>query len=144
MNTPDLNNTSSVAVIATTAHSTKYVIAIAAIATFGGFLFGYDLSLMGGAISYLRDQFHLNDAAIGFTAASAALGCMLGPFLGSWFCDRIGRERTLMVAAAMLASGALMTAFAPNLTWFNIFRILGAVGVGLCSLASPMYIAEVA
>jgi len=139
-------NTTATAIPAATStqHNSRYVIAIAAIATFGGFLFGYDLSLMGGAISYLRDQFHLNEAAVGFTAASAALGCMLGPFLGSWFCDRIGRERTLMVAAAMLATGALMTAFAPNLILFNVFRILGGVGVGLCSIASPMYIAEVA
>jgi len=99
---------------------------------------------MGGAISYLRDQFHLDPAAVGFTSASVVLGCMLGPFLGSWFCNHIGRERTLMVAAAMLAAGALMTAFAPNLFLFNVFRIVGGVGVGLCSIASPMYIAEVA
>jgi SP family arabinose:H+ symporter-like MFS transporter len=125
-------------------HDRRYVILIASIATFGGFLFGYDLSLMGGAINYLRDQFHLSEAAVGFTGGSATLGCMLGPFLGSWFCDRIGRERTLMAAALLLAVGALMTALAPNLTLFNIFRIVGGVGVGLCSIASPMYIAEVA
>ena len=125
-------------------HSNQYVILIALIATFGGFLFGYDLSLIGAANSFLKEQFHLNEAALGFTTASAALGCIFGPFLGGWLCDWIGRERTMMVAAALLAAGALMTALAPSIFLFNVFRILGGVGVGLCSIASPMYIAEVA
>src|SRR6266481_1244636 len=93
-------------------HNNQYVFLIAFIATIGGFLFGYDLSLIGAANSFLKDQFHLGEAALGFTTASAALGCVFGPFLGAWLCDRIGRERTMMVAAALLAVGALMTAFA--------------------------------
>jgi SP family arabinose:H+ symporter-like MFS transporter len=125
-------------------HSNQYVIFISFVATIGGFLFGYDLSLIGSANSFLRDQFHLGEAALGFATASAALGCMVGPFLGAWLCDWVGRERTMMIAAAMLAGGALMTAFAPTIVIFNLFRILGGVGVGLCSIASPMYINEVA
>jgi sugar porter (SP) family MFS transporter len=125
-------------------HSSQYVSFISLVATIGGFLFGYDLSLIGSANSFLRDQFHLGEAALGFATASAALGCMAGPFMGGWLCDRIGRERTMMVAAVMLAAGSLMTAFAPTIFIFNVFRILGGVGVGLCSLASPMYINEVA
>src|SRR5579862_4027916 len=130
--------------VETSTHSVRYVALIALIATFGGFLFGYDLSLIGAANSYLKDQFHLNEAALGFTTASATLGCILGPVLGGWLCDRIGRERTLMVAAALLAVGALLTALAPNIWLFNTFRVVGGVAVGLCSIASPMYIAEVA
>jgi SP family arabinose:H+ symporter-like MFS transporter len=124
--------------------SKRYVVAIAVISAFGGFLFGYDLGLIGAANSYLRDQFHLSPAALGFASASAALGCLIGPFLGGWLCDRVGRERTMMVAAALLGVGAALTAFAPTITWFNVFRIVGGVGVGLCSIACPMYIAEVA
>jgi SP family arabinose:H+ symporter-like MFS transporter len=139
-----MNNTLVATQAPAATQSNRYVFLIASIATFGGFLFGYDLSLIGAANAYLKDQFHLSDAALGFTTASAALGCVFGPFLGSWLCDKIGRERTLMVAGAMLAAGALMTAFAPNIILFNAFRILGGVGVGLCSIASPMYIAEVA
>ncbi len=125
------------------AYDRRYVVFMALIATFGGFLFGYDLSLIGAANSYLRDQFHLSESALGFATASAALGCIVGPFLGGWLCDRIGRERTMMVAAALLALGALLTSLAPNILLFNTFRIVGGVGVGLCSIASPMYIAEV-
>lgn len=137
-------NNSTVTKLAPVSHSNQHVFFISFVATIGGFLFGYDLSVIGSANSYLRDQFHLGEAALGFATASAALGCMFGPFLGGWLCDRIGRERTMMVAAAMLAAGSLMTAFAPTIIIFNCFRILGGVGVGLCSIASPMYISEVA
>jgi SP family arabinose:H+ symporter-like MFS transporter len=120
------------------------VFALAFTAAVGGFLFGYDLSLIGAANVYLRDQFHLSQEVLGFTTASAALGCMLGPFLGAWLCDAIGRERTMIVASLLLAVGAIMTALAQTIAVFNAFRILGGVGVGLCSVASPMYIAEIA
>jgi MFS transporter, SP family, arabinose:H+ symporter len=121
-----------------------YVFALAFTAAVGGFLFGYDLSLIGAANVFLRDQFELSKEALGFATASAALGCMCGPFLGAWLCDAIGRERTMIVASLLLAAGAIMTALAQTITQFNIFRIVGGVGVGLCSVASPMYIAEIA
>ncbi len=120
-----------------------YVVGVVLVAAVGGFLFGYDLSLIGAANVFLRDQFHLSEQMLGFTTASAALGCVFGPFLGAWLCDAIGRERTMIVAAGLLAVGALMTALAPNVNLFNAFRIVGGIGVGLCSVASPMYIAEV-
>ena len=99
------------------------ILAIAVISAFGGFLFGYDLGLIGAANSYLRDQFHLSPAALGFASASAALGCLIGPFLGGWLCDRVGRERTMMVAAALLGVGAALTAFAPTIAWFPRSRV---------------------
>jgi len=118
--------------------------AIAFTAAIGGFLFGYDLSLIGAANIYLKDQFHLSEQALGFATGSASLGCVFGPFLGAWLCDAIGRERTMLVAAGLLAIGATLTAMAPNIAVFNAFRLAGGVGVGLCSVASPMYIAEMA
>jgi MFS transporter, SP family, arabinose:H+ symporter len=121
-----------------------HIFTLAFIASVGGFLFGYDLSLIGAANVFLKEQFHLTEEVLGFTTASAALGCMCGPFLGAWLCDAIGRERTMLVASLLLAAGAIMTALAQTITLFNVFRIVGGVGVGLCSVASPMYIAEVA
>ncbi|CAN5775072.1 arabinose-proton symporter AraE [soil metagenome] len=122
----------------------RYVFAIAFTAAVGGFLFGYDLSLIGVANIYLKEQFHLGEELMGFTTASAALGCVFGPFLGAWLCDGIGRERTMIVAALLLAVGAVISAMAPTIFLFNVFRIVGGVGVGICSVASPMYITEVA
>lgn len=118
--------------------------AIAFIASIGGFLFGYDLSLIGAANLYLQEQFHLSDQAMGFATGSAALGCMFGPFLGAWLCDRIGREKTMIASSILLGIGAIATALAPNIHIFNLFRIIGGIGVGLCSIASPLYIAEIA
>jgi SP family arabinose:H+ symporter-like MFS transporter len=123
---------------------TRYIFAVAFTASVGGFLFGYDLSLIGAANIFLKEQFHLSAEGLGFTTASAALGCVFGPFLGAWLCDALGRERTMIAASFLLAVGALMTALAQNIVVFNAFRILGGVGVGLCSVASPMYIAEIA
>jgi SP family arabinose:H+ symporter-like MFS transporter len=126
---------------------------LALVASIGGFLFGFDLGMIGAANVYLRDQFHLTDAQFGFATASAVLGCILGPALGAWLCDAISRKRTMYVASLLLAVGALFTA-APEvfsngsiegtMASFNFFRFLGGIGVGLCSVASPMYIAEIA
>ncbi len=123
---------------------TSYVFGIAFVASVGGFLFGYDLAIMGGANLYLKEQFQLSEAGFGFTTASATLGCAMGPFLGAWLCDRFGRRRTLIGASWLLAIGAVLTALPRDIYTFNVFRIVGGVGVGLCSIASPMYIAEVA
>lgn len=126
---------------------------MAFVAAIGGFLFGFDLGLIGAANIYLRDQFHLSDAEFGFATASAVLGCVVGPTFGFWLCDAISRKRTMLIASILLAVSALFTA-APDvlgdgsrdstLLVFNIFRFVGGIGVGLCSVASPMYIAEIA
>ena len=92
--------------------SNLYPFFIAFVASVGGFLFGYDLAIMGGANVYLKEQFQLSDAAFGFTTASAALGCAVGPLLGGWVCDRLGRRRTLILAALLLAVNAVFTALA--------------------------------
>lgn len=120
-----------------------YTFWIAFVASVGGFLFGYDLAVMGVANQYLKAQFQLDDYWYGLTTASATLGCAAGPFLGAWLCDRFGRRRTLIGASVLLAIGALLTALPRDVVTFNVFRIVGGVGVGLCSIASPMYIAEI-
>lgn len=123
------------------------------IASIGGFLFGFDLGIIGAANIYLRDQFHLSDAEFGFATASAVLGCIVGPTFGFWLCDAISRKRTMLIASLLLAAGAILTAVPDTigdgsrestLFVFNLFRFVGGVGVGLCSVASPLYIAEIA
>ena len=121
-----------------------YPFVISFVAAVGGFLFGYDLALIATANPFLKEQFHLSDVQLGFATASAGLGCVFGPFLGGWLCDAIGRKRTLIAASLLLAVSAIMTAIPEDIITFNIFRLIGGVGVGLCSVASPMYIAEIA
>ena len=130
-----------------------HVFRMAFVAAIGGFLFGFDLGMIGAANIYLKDQFQLTDAAFGFATASAVLGCIFGPTLGAWLCDAISRKQTMIVASILLALSAIMTAM-PDLLgdgsnkstmfYFNLFRFVGGLGVGLCSVASPMYIAEIA
>ena len=121
-----------------------YAFSVAFVAAVGGFLFGYDLAIISGAQVYLREQFFLEGASFGFATSSAVLGCMAGPFLGAWLCDKIGRRQTLIFSVPLFGISAILTAIAPDMTTFNIFRIVGGLGVGLCSIASPMYIVEVA
>jgi sugar porter (SP) family MFS transporter len=122
--------------------STRFAFVVAFVASVGGFLFGYDLAIVCGANLYLKEVFHLSQAAFGFATGSAALGCILGPFLGAWMCDAIGRNRTMMLACALLGIGSIFTAIPNDIVTFNVFRIIGGIGVGLCSVASPMYISE--
>ena len=77
-----------------------YVFLIAFVAALGGFLFGYDLVIMAGAELFLKEQFNLSGFWFGFSIASASLGCIAGPFLSGWLCDKIGRRNTLNVARA--------------------------------------------
>jgi SP family arabinose:H+ symporter-like MFS transporter len=121
-----------------------YAFYIAFVASLGGFLFGYDLVIISGAQIFLRDQFKLTLAQFGFATSSAMLGCIVGPASGARLCDRFGRKFTLVMAATLFAISAVGTALAENIFIFNVFRIIGGVGVGLASLASPMYIAEIA
>ena len=121
-----------------------YAYFVAFVAAVGGFLFGYDLLIINGAQIFLRDYFHLTPGELGFATSSAILGCVAGPTLGASLCDRLGRKITLIIAALLFAAGAVGTAVPGSITAFNVFRIVGGVGVGLASLASPLYIAEIA
>jgi len=124
--------------------SVPYATLVSVVAALGGLLFGYDLVIISGANVFLREQFSLSDAGFGFTTVSATLGCIAGPLLGAWLCDLLGRKRTLMLAALLLGVNALFTALARDIYTLNAFRLLGGIGVGLCSIGSPMYINEVA
>jgi sugar porter (SP) family MFS transporter len=124
--------------------SLLYTFLISFVAAIGGFMFGYDLNIISGAQQYLKVAFSLDERAFGFANSSALLGCLAGPFLGAWLCDRAGRKRTLIVAAILFAISAIGTALPRTIFEFNFFRVIGGVGVGLASIASPMYIAEIA
>ena len=141
-----------------------YVVLLTLIATLGGLLFGYDTAVISGAVGSLRAYFidarsldpNTANSLLGFVTSSALIGCILGGFAGGWVSTRIGRKRGLIVAAVLFLISALGAAapefpFAPvghggaGYIWsFVFYRILGGVGVGLASMLSPMYIAEIA
>lgn len=124
--------------------ATGYAFRVAIVAALGGFLFGYDISIISGALIFLKSEFNLDPYQQGFAVSSAAIGCIAGPLVAVALSDAIGRRRTLFVAAVLLGVSALGTAIPKDMLQFNLFRIVGGVGVGLASVVSPMYIAEMA
>jgi sugar porter (SP) family MFS transporter len=120
-----------------------YVYLIVAAAAIGGFLFGYDLDVLVGAIIFLKNGFHLTPLQVGFAVSCATVGCILGPLVGGEVADRLGRKRTLALTALIFAVGTVGTVIPKTIAEFDLFRIVGGLGVGLASVTSPMYIAEI-
>ena len=141
--------------------SKVYLISIVMTAIIGGLLFGYDTAVISGAEKGLQafflsaTDFVYTDAIHGITSSSAQLGCILGSVLSGLCASRLGRKRTLMMAGVFFFLSALGS-YRPEflffsygepsyalLVAFNLYRVLGGVGVGLASAICPMYIAEV-
>lgn len=120
-----------------------YVTTICVIAALGGLLFGYDTAVIADAIGFLSTKFALSDAMKGWTAACILIGCMVGVLIAGFLSDWFGRKRTLIFAGFLFFLTSLFCAAAGNLSEFVIFRILAGVAVGIVSIGSPMYIAEV-
>lgn len=119
-----------------------YVYMIALVASMGGFLFGYDLVVIAGALPFLVEYFHLTPAMKGFAVSSAILGAITGPLIGLWVADNLGRRRTMMLAATCFMISTIGTAFTETIWYFAIWRFLGGIGIGLAMISSPIYIAE--
>ncbi len=124
-------------------YNTRYIIFISFVSALGGYLFGFDFAVISGALPFLRDQFGLNEYWEGFTTGVLALGCIAGCLLAASVSEKYGRKASLMTAAAIFAISSLAMAFSANLTIFILFRFVAGIGVGMASMMSPMYIAEV-
>ena len=122
----------------------SYLYFVAVVAAVGGFIFGYDLSIIAGASLFLKEEFALTPLWLGFAVSSAVIGCIIGPLAGGGLTDRWGRKKALYLCAILFGVSAIGTALPRTMLEFYIFRILGGMGVGLASIVSPMYIAEVA
>jgi sugar porter (SP) family MFS transporter len=120
-----------------------YIIGISFVSALGGYLFGFDFAVISGALPFLRNQFQLSSWWEGFLTGSLALGCIIGCLLAGNLADRYGRRPGLMTAALIFTFSSLGMAFAPSLTVFVIMRFAAGIGVGMASMLSPMYIAEV-
>ena len=121
-----------------------FIGAIVAVATIGGFLFGYDSGAVNGTQEGLRTAFNLSDAGLGFTVGSLLIGCFIGAFFAGRLADLMGRRNTMMVAALLFLAGALVQGFAHAQQLFVIARLCGGMAVGAASVLSPAYISEVA
>ena len=121
-----------------------YIGAIVAVATIGGFLFGYDSGAVNGTQDGLRHAFNLSDSGLGFTVGSLLIGCFIGAFSAGRLADLFGRRNVMMIAAVLFVAGALIQGFADSQPIFVIARLVGGMAVGAASVLSPAYISEVA
>jgi sugar porter (SP) family MFS transporter len=120
-----------------------YIVFISFISALGGYLFGFDFAVISGALPFLRSQFHLTPLMEGFLTGSLALGCILGCLVAGRTADKYGRRPGLMVAAAIFSVSSLGMAFSATLNLFVVMRFCGGIGVGMASMLSPLYIAEI-
>ena len=128
---------------ASVAVNLRYLVPICLAATFGGLLFGYDTGVISGAIEPLTARFALGDAMKGWASGCVLIGCAAGVLLVGPLSDRFGRKPALLLSAAMFFASAIGTALPREIWVFIAFRILGGVGIGIASISTPMYIAEV-
>ncbi len=116
---------------------------ISLVAAMGGFLFGYDWVVVGGAKPFYEPYFQLTTPnAKGWGTSSALIGCMVGALLCYFFSDKYGRRRLLILAGFMFTVSAVGTALADTFFMYNVWRIVGGFGIGIALNLSPMYIAE--
>ena len=120
-----------------------FVAAIVAVATIGGFMFGYDSGVINGTQEGLETAFHLSNLGTGLTVGAILLGCAAGAFAAGRLADVFGRRSIMMAAAACFLVSALAAGAAGSAGVFIVARILGGLGVGAASVLSPVYISEV-
>jgi SP family xylose:H+ symportor-like MFS transporter len=147
-----------------TSANTSYLLKLTIVATLGGLLFGYDTAVISGTVSSLESFFVLPfgleetaaNARLGFVVSSALIGCIIGGVSGGLISKKLGRKNGLILAAILFLFSAIGSSM-PEMFLkpigeadhtfiyvFIVYRIIGGIGVGLASMLSPLYIAEIA
>ncbi|MFB7514265.1 sugar porter family MFS transporter [Streptomyces sp. NPDC056144] len=121
-----------------------HVIFITASAAMGGFLFGYDSSVINGAVEAIRDRYDIGSATLAQVIAIALIGCAIGAATAGRIADRIGRIRCMQISAVLFAISAVGSALPFALWDLAMWRVIGGFAIGMASVIGPAYIAEVA
>lgn len=127
-------------------YNRHFVYFICLISAMGGFLFGYDWVVIGGAKPFYEVYFDItNDAGMqALTMSIALLGCLLGATIAGVLADRYGRKKLLLASAMVFFVSSWATGASNDLLFFVAARLVGGMAIGLAADLSPMYIAEVA
>ncbi|MFE4370702.1 sugar porter family MFS transporter [Streptomyces sp. NPDC056835] len=120
-----------------------HVIFITAAAAMGGFLFGYDSSVINGAVEAIRSRYDIGAAALAQVIAIALIGCAIGAATAGRIADRIGRIRCMRISAALFTVSAVGSALPFDIYDLAFWRIIGGFAIGMASVIGPAYIAEV-
>jgi sugar porter (SP) family MFS transporter len=125
-------------------YHTFYILGISFISALGGYLFGFDFAVISGALPFLQKQFLLNAYWEGFATGSLALGAIGGCIVAGGIAEKYGRRPGLLLAAGIFTLSSLLMAIATDRDFFILSRFVAGIGVGMASMLSPMYIAEIA
>ncbi len=124
--------------------NTRYTATVALIVALGGFLMGFDASVISGVVGFIELEFELSKIQLSWSVASLTLTATLAMMVAGPLSDRIGRRPVLKIAAALFAVSAVASAAAPDFLVLVIARMIGGLGVGAALIIAPMYIAEMA
>lgn len=125
--------------------NSRYLILISLIAGMGGYLFGYDWVVIGGAKAFYEIYFSIANIPWlqGWVMSSALLGCLIGVVISGTLSDKYGRKYMMILAGVIFGLSAFGTGAATNINIFILFRIISGIGIGIASNISPMYLSEV-
>ena len=112
-------------------------------AALGGLLFGFDTGVISGAIHFIKIEFNLNAYQEGFAVSNLMVACVIGALLAGPIADWTGRKKVLILCAVLFTVSAILSALPRSFTELVIARFIGGMGVGMASVVSPMYIAEI-
>jgi len=126
-----------------TAHAAK-VIAVTVAAAVGGFLFGFDSSVINGAVDSIQGNFALSSFVTGFAVAIALLGCAVGAWFAGRLADSWGRKRVMLLGSALFVISSIGSGLAFSVPDLMLWRVLGGLGIGIASVIAPTYISEIA
>jgi SP family sugar:H+ symporter-like MFS transporter len=122
---------------------TANAVLISVVAAIGGFLFGFDTAVINGAVDALSGEFELSPGLTGFAVSSALLGCAAGAWFAGSLADRMGRQKVMVIAAALFLASAIGSGLAFGVWDLIFWRVVGGLGVGTASVIAPAYIAEI-
>ncbi|MDB4327206.1 sugar porter family MFS transporter [bacterium] len=120
-----------------------YVFYVSLIVALGGFLMGFDASVISGVVKFIEPEFNLTKIQLGWAVASLSLTATFAMITAGPLSDRFGRKVILKIAAALFFVSAIASAFAPSFLMLVMARMLGGLGVGAALIIAPMYIAEI-
>ena len=121
----------------------KYVVWLSLVASLGGFLFGYDTAVISGTVDQVALQFKLDAITKGWYVGCALVGSIAGVLVAGTLSDRYGRKIVLLLSAVLFTLSGLGCMISANEVQLVISRILGGIGIGVASVVSPLYIAEI-
>ena len=113
-------------------------------ASLAGFLFGFDTVVISGAEQTIQELWGLNSTLHGLAISMALWGTVVGSLIGGWPTENLGRRKTLLFIGVLYFISAVASAYATDVYFFMVARFIGGVGVGISTVAAPLYISEIA